>query len=141
MFHRSEKAIRYAKELDEARLHGNFHLVPNLARKLQKHDIHRHGTQRAPLGSKELTLLGVAKSALCEKALNDLIAPLEKIQRDLALLKDGPTELVLPPEIRPEKMQDSIRSMDEALNASGTDEERQVIVNCMSKIESLSWPT
>ena len=38
MFHRSEKAIRYARELDEARLNGQFQLVPNLARKLQKHD-------------------------------------------------------------------------------------------------------
>ena len=39
MFHRSEeKAIRYAKELDEARLNGQFAHVPNLARKLQKHD-------------------------------------------------------------------------------------------------------
>jgi hypothetical protein len=38
MFHRSEKAITYYKELDEARLNGHFLLVPNLARKLQKHD-------------------------------------------------------------------------------------------------------
>ena len=38
MFHRSEKAIRYAKALDEARLHGQAHLIPNLARKLIKHD-------------------------------------------------------------------------------------------------------
>lgn len=41
MVHRSEKAIRYEKELDEARLRGHFHLVPNLARKLQKHDHHK----------------------------------------------------------------------------------------------------
>lgn len=38
MFHRSEKAIRYAKELDDARLNGQYQLVPTLARKLQKHD-------------------------------------------------------------------------------------------------------
>ena len=38
MFHRSEKAIRYARELDEARLHGHAQLIPNLARKLIKHD-------------------------------------------------------------------------------------------------------
>jgi hypothetical protein len=38
MFHRSEKAIRYAKELDEARLLGHADLIPNLARKLIKHD-------------------------------------------------------------------------------------------------------
>ena len=41
MFHRSEKAIKYTKALDEARLNGHFHLVPNLARKLQKHDHHK----------------------------------------------------------------------------------------------------
>ena len=44
MFHRSEKAIRYAKELDEARLNGQFQLIPNLARKLQKHDHHKQCT-------------------------------------------------------------------------------------------------
>jgi len=38
MVHRSEKAIRYARELDEARLNAHWHLVPNLARKLIKHD-------------------------------------------------------------------------------------------------------
>ena len=44
MVHRSEKAIRYAKDLDEARLNGHFHLIPNLARKLQKHDGHKQCT-------------------------------------------------------------------------------------------------
>jgi hypothetical protein len=44
MFHRSEKAIRYAKELDEARLNGLYQLVPDLARKLQKHDQHKQCT-------------------------------------------------------------------------------------------------
>ena len=73
--------------------------------------------------------LGVAKSAVCEKTLNDLVAPLEKNQRELALMKDGPNELVLPPEIRPEKMQDLVKSMEEAINAPGTIEEKQVFVN------------
>ena len=41
MFHRSEKAIRYARELDEARLNAHWYLVPNLARKLIKHDHER----------------------------------------------------------------------------------------------------
>lgn len=45
MIHRSEKAIRYARELDEARLNGNSHFVPTLARKVQKHD---HDKQCTP---------------------------------------------------------------------------------------------
>jgi hypothetical protein len=48
----------------------------------------------------------VAKSAVCEKALNDLVAPLEKGQRELVLEKDVPARLVMSPEIWPEKMQD-----------------------------------
>jgi hypothetical protein len=71
----------------------------------------------------------VAKSAVCEKELNDLVEPLERNQRELALMKDGPNELVLPPEIRPEKMQDIVKSMEEAMNAPGTIEEKQVYVN------------
>jgi hypothetical protein len=73
--------------------------------------------------------LGVAKSAVCEKELNDLVAPLEKKQRELALMKDSPRELVSPPEIKPEKMQDFVKSMEEAMNASGTIEEKQVFAN------------
>lgn len=73
--------------------------------------------------------LGVAKSAVCEKELNDLVAPLEKNQRELALMKDSPRELVSPPEIKPEKMQDVVKSMEEAMNASGTIEEKQVFAN------------
>lgn len=126
MSHRSEKAIRYAKDLDEARLNGNFHLVPNLARKLLKHDSDKQCTTNYSCISLRL---GVAKSAVCEKELNDLVAPLEKNQRELALMKDGPNELVLPPEIRPENMQDLVTSMEEAMNAPGTIEEKQVFVN------------
>lgn len=47
MVHRSEKAIRYARELDDARLHGHAHLIPNLARKLIKHD-HEKQCPRPP---------------------------------------------------------------------------------------------
>lgn len=83
-------------------------------------------------------LVGVAKSAVCEHVLNDLVAPLEKNQRDLALEKDSPNNLPLPPEIRPEKMQDIIKSMGEAMNAPGTAEERQVLVNRSSKLISLA---
>jgi hypothetical protein len=68
----------------------------------------------------------VAKSAVCEKALNDLVAPLEKGQRELVLEKDGPARLVMPPEIRPEKMQDVVRQMDDALSSPGSVEDRQV---------------
>ncbi len=70
--------------------------------------------------------LGVAKSAVCEKTLNDLVAPLEKNHQEVALTKDGPNELVLPPEIRPEKMQNIVKSMEEAMSAPGTIEEKQV---------------
>jgi hypothetical protein len=123
MFHRSEKAIRYAKELDEARLNGQFHLIPTLARKLLKHDPQKHCTFRTHTG---LIHLGVASSALCEKALNDIIAPLEKEERELALRRDGPTELVLPSFVKPETMQDIVKSVDEAMNQSGTQEEKEV---------------
>lgn len=85
--------------------------------------------------------LGVAKSALCEKTLYDLVAPLEKNHQDLALKNDNPNELLLPPEIRPEKMQDIVKSMDEAITSPGTDEERQVRFNCLSKVDwRFSWP-
>ena len=73
--------------------------------------------------------LGVALSAVCEKVLNDIVAPLEKNQQELALVKDSPNKLVLPQEIRPEKMQDIVKSMEEAINAPGTIEEKQVFVN------------
>ena len=71
----------------------------------------------------------MAKSAVCEKTLNDLVAPLEKNHRELALMKDGPNELVLPPEIRPEKMQDIVSCMEEAMSAPGTIEEKQVFLS------------
>jgi hypothetical protein len=58
--------------------------------------------------------------------LNDLLGPLEKDQRDLALQKNGPHELVLPPTVRPEKMKDIAASMEEALTAPGTNEEKEV---------------
>jgi hypothetical protein len=68
----------------------------------------------------------VAKSAVCEKTLNDLVAPLEKNQRELVLEKDGPARLVMPPEIRPDKMQEIVREMDDALASTGTVEDKQV---------------
>lgn len=71
--------------------------------------------------------LGVAKTAVCEKLLIDLLSPLEKSHRDLALQRDGPSELVLPPTVRPEKMTDIAASMEEAVTAPGTAEERQVV--------------
>jgi hypothetical protein len=135
MFHRSEKAIRYAKELDEARLNGNFHLVPNLARKLQKHDNQRQCIIHPASKRTRAYVLGVAKSAVCEKSLYDLVAPLEKNQLDLALEKDGPNELVLPPEIRPEKMQDIVNAMEEALKAPGTDEDKQVLCQLLPMVD------
>ena len=71
-------------------------------------------------------MLGVARSAVCEKTLNDLVAPLEKNQREDSLLRDSPYQLALPPEIRTEKMQDVVKSVDEAMNATGTTEEKKV---------------
>ena len=70
---------------------------------------------------------GVAKTAVCEKMLNDFLAPLEKNHRDLALLKDGPHELVLPPTVHPEKMTEIAATMDEAAIAPGTTEEKEVL--------------
>ena len=70
----------------------------------------------------------MAKSAVCEKTLNDLIALLEKNHLDHASQKDSPDELLLPPEIRPEKMQDIVKCMDEAMHATGTTEEKQVLL-------------
>jgi hypothetical protein len=63
---------------------------------------------------------------VCEKTLNDIAAPLEKNQRELVLEKDGPTELVLPPEIKPEQMQQIVRDMDDAISSTGTAEDKQV---------------
>jgi hypothetical protein len=85
-----------------------------------------------------LFCLGVAKSAVCEKTLYDMVASLEKNHRDLALQKDSPNQLLLPPEIRPEKMQDIVKSMEEAMNAPGTAEEKQVLFNCSSKVDIFS---
>ena len=73
-----------------------------------------------------LTGVGVAKTAVCEKTLNDLVAPLEKNQRELVLEIDGPAQLMLPPEIRPEKMQDIVKEMDEAIASPGTVEDKKV---------------
>ena len=56
-----------------------------------------------------------------------MLGPLEKNQRDLALLKDGPHELVLPPTVRPEKMKDIAAGMEEAATAPGTEEEKAVL--------------
>ena len=69
--------------------------------------------------------LGVVSTALCEKTLNDIIAPLEREDRELALTRDGPSELVLPPFVRPETMQDIVKRVDEAMNQSGTQEEKE----------------
>jgi hypothetical protein len=71
-------------------------------------------------------VLGVAKTAVCEKTLNDLVATLEKNQKEFVLDKDGPAPLVLPPEIRPEKMQEIVKEMDEALSSPGLVEDKQV---------------
>jgi hypothetical protein len=132
MVHRSEKAIRYAKELDEARLNGNSHLIPNLARKLQKHDSDKQCIPQPPLLRQVTNRKGWSKLALCEKSLIDLIATLERDRRDLDLEKDGPGHLVLPPTIPPENMQEIVRDTEEALNAPGTVEEKQVtFVNYM----------
>ena len=71
-------------------------------------------------------MVGVAKTAVCEKMLNDLLGPLEKDQQDLAMRKNGPHELVLPPTVRPEKMKDIAASVEEALTSPGTEEEKEV---------------
>jgi hypothetical protein len=63
---------------------------------------------------------------VCEKSLNDLVAALEKNQRDSSFQCDSPSQLALPPEIRTEKMQDSVKSMEEAINAPGTSEDKKV---------------
>ena len=68
----------------------------------------------------------MAKSALCEKALYDMVAPLEKSPVDLVFEDDGRTRLILPPSVAPEKMQDVVNKMDEALKSPGTDDERKV---------------
>ena len=59
--------------------------------------------------------------------LNDLLGPLEKDQQELAMQKNGPHELVLPPTVRPEKMKDIATSMEEALQSPGTAEEKEVV--------------
>lgn len=74
----------------------------------------------------DLRGVGVAKTAVCEKTLNDLVAPLEKNRRQFVLDKDGPDKLVLPPEIRPEKMQDMVKEMDDAISSPGSVEDKQV---------------
>jgi hypothetical protein len=51
---------------------------------------------------------------------------LETEERELALLRDGPNELVLPPFVRPETMQDIVKRVDEAMNQSGTQDEKDV---------------
>jgi hypothetical protein len=126
MFHRSEKALRYEKELDEARLNGHFHLVPNLARKLQKHDPSKQCIHPSTLPQilQDVLRIGWARSAVYEKTLNDLVAPLERHQHERII--DGSNDLYLPPTIPPEKMKEIVTSMDEALNSSGTVEEKTV---------------
>lgn len=68
----------------------------------------------------------MARSAVCEKILYDLVSPSEKEQRDESLLNDSPDRLSLPPEIRTEKMQEIVKNMEEAMNAPGTNEEKKV---------------
>jgi hypothetical protein len=69
--------------------------------------------------------LGWAKSAVCEKTLNDLVAPLVREQRLKA--RDSPSYLLLPPTIRSENMKEIVINMEEALTSPGTTEEKQVI--------------
>ena len=71
-----------------------------------------------------LIKVGWARSAVCEKTLNDLIAPLERDQRER--IRDGANDPYLPPTIPPENMKEIVTSMDEALTASGTAEEKTV---------------
>ena len=75
-----------------------------------------------------LIVLGVARSAVCEKTLNDRVAPLERDHYGLVLQKDGSTELDLPPIIAPEKLLDIVKSLEEAMDGTGTPEEKQAIL-------------
>jgi hypothetical protein len=54
-----------------------------------------------------------------------MAAPLDKTQRNQALKKDGPDQLVLAPTIRPENMKEIINSVNDALNSPGTVEEKE----------------
>lgn len=108
MVNNPEKATRYARELDEARLNGQFQLVPNLARKLQKHD-----------NQKEC----LAKAAVCEKELNDLVASLEK---ETPSTKADQYGLSLPAVVTPESQQEIVKNMSEALESTGSIEDKQL---------------
>jgi hypothetical protein len=56
---------------------------------------------------------------------------LERTQREESLQYDSPNQLALPPEIRTEKMQDIVKSVEEAMNAPGSTEEKKVYTpNC-----------
>ena len=57
----------------------------------------------------------------------DILASRKKIQRDLVLEIDGPNELVLSPTMLPESMKDIVNSVNDALNAPGTAEEKEVL--------------
>jgi len=74
-----------------------------------------------------------------EKALIDLTGPLERHQREKPVREDGPNQLVLPPIIPAEKMKSYVEGMEEALNAPGPAEDKQVYnFNRMSS-DKLSW--
>jgi deoxyinosine 3'endonuclease (endonuclease V) len=72
--------------------------------------------------------VGVVKSAVCEKSLVDLTAPLKKGQLNEIFSKD---ELVLAPTVRPEQMQEIVRSVDEAINAPGAADETEVLYSSL----------
>jgi len=108
MVNNPEKATRYARELDEARLNGQFQLVPNLARKLQKHDDQKQC---------------LAKSAVCEKELNELAASLDN---ESPPTKGDQYGLSLPAVVAPESVQEIVRNMTEALEAPGSIEDKQL---------------
>jgi hypothetical protein len=56
--------------------------------------------------------------------LNDLVAPLERDQHER--IRDGANDLYLPLTIPPENMKDIVTSVDEAMNSSGTIEDKTV---------------
>jgi hypothetical protein len=73
--------------------------------------------------------LGWAKSAVCEKTLNDLVASSVNEQRLKA--RDSPSNLLLPPTIRSENMKEIVINIEEALASTGTKEEKQVILRAL----------
>jgi hypothetical protein len=60
--------------------------------------------------------------------LIDLTAPLKKGQLNEIFSKD---ELVLAPTVRPEQMQEIVRSVDEAINAPGAADETEVLYSSL----------